>query len=336
MNSRLFKTATLLTAITAATALALSGPLHVHADDAAAPPKPAENDRPQHAPPRPQPPQAEHKRVAFLGIAAAPLGPSSAKEMGLPEGTGLRIVNVAPDSPASAAGIKEGDVLTKLNDQMLINPHQLAVLVQMQEAGDRVTVHLLRDGKAVELQAELAEHELVAPPMGDRMMAPRMRLPWGLDEPLPEPGPDAIDPWLGQAPPPPMRDLFEQMEQHHDQIRQMMEQMRRQMDMDRDAFHLQLRGLDKMPGGGEQHIQSSVTMNDGEHTLSLTQNDQARHLKIEDADGKVLFDGDVPADDKIEGLAPEVQRKVDDLLKNNRIRLRIEPAPRQEHNGPVT
>jgi putative serine protease PepD len=50
-------------------------------------------------------------------------------------------------SPAEKAGIKEGDILTKIGNDTIDATHSLQSLVGQRKVGDRVTVTLLRDGK---------------------------------------------------------------------------------------------------------------------------------------------------------------------------------------------
>ncbi|MEO0474751.1 MAG: PDZ domain-containing protein, partial [Planctomycetota bacterium] len=106
----------------------------------------------------------DHVRGPFLGVNAQPLDIESAKELGLKRSTGLKVNYVAGGGPASTAGLKKGDVLTKLNDQVLVNAEQFAVLVRSQQIGDTVTLHGLRNGEAIQLEAKLGEADVL--PLG--------------------------------------------------------------------------------------------------------------------------------------------------------------------------
>jgi serine protease Do len=100
------------------------------------------------------------QKVAWLGITTREAPPVIASQLDLPKGTGLVVDMVIPESPAAAAGILANDVLTKLDDQILINPPQLAVLVRIKNAGDRVQLTLLRKGKTQTVSATLGEREV--------------------------------------------------------------------------------------------------------------------------------------------------------------------------------
>jgi membrane-associated protease RseP (regulator of RpoE activity) len=104
--------------------------------------------------------RAESVKGAYLGVNTTPPAPVLRKQLGLPQGTGLVVQFVVPDSPAAKAGLKEFDVLQKLDDQLLINAEQLAVLVRIHAPGDEIKIGIIRDGKPQALVAKLAEHEL--------------------------------------------------------------------------------------------------------------------------------------------------------------------------------
>jgi serine protease Do len=62
---------------------------------------------------------------------------------------------VVPGSPADQAGIREGDIITKVNDQAIDTDHPLDATLSMYAPGDTVTVSLLRDGQTVKVQVKL-------------------------------------------------------------------------------------------------------------------------------------------------------------------------------------
>ncbi len=81
-------------------------------------------------------------------------------QLNLPKGTGLVVMYVDKDSPAGAAGIQQDDVIEKLDDQILVNGPQLAVLVRDKKAGESVTLTIIRGGQSLTVTAKLAEKEL--------------------------------------------------------------------------------------------------------------------------------------------------------------------------------
>jgi serine protease Do len=64
---------------------------------------------------------------------------------------------VLPNSPASKAGLKEGDIITKINDDKLDQSHSLAGLVGKYKVGDKIKITYLRDNKEQSADVTLEE-----------------------------------------------------------------------------------------------------------------------------------------------------------------------------------
>jgi membrane-associated protease RseP (regulator of RpoE activity) len=82
------------------------------------------------------------------------------KQLRLPEGFGLVVDFVEPGSPAAAAGLEPYDVLTRLDDQRLVNPQQLAVLVRTFDADAQVTLTVVREGGERQVPVKLVERDV--------------------------------------------------------------------------------------------------------------------------------------------------------------------------------
>jgi serine protease Do len=70
---------------------------------------------------------------------------------------GLRVTKVGNKSPAQDAGVKEGDVILKMNGTKLNEREQIRELLKDMSAGDEVTLELERDGKTETLTMNLGE-----------------------------------------------------------------------------------------------------------------------------------------------------------------------------------
>lgn len=95
------------------------------------------------------------QRIPAGAGAAGVHGTEAAALAGLPPGTGLTVSGVTPGSPAEKAGLQGGDVLAKLNDQILINPAQFTTLVRTMKEGDVVKLSYVRHGEKMEVEATL-------------------------------------------------------------------------------------------------------------------------------------------------------------------------------------
>jgi serine protease Do len=86
------------------------------------------------------------KGNGFLGIATEPK----------PAG-GLKVTKVGNKSPAETAGIKEGDVLLKMNGVELKNRQQMQELLKEMSAGNEIVLDIERGGKPKTFTLELDE-----------------------------------------------------------------------------------------------------------------------------------------------------------------------------------
>jgi serine protease Do len=77
---------------------------------------------------------------------------------------GAEIQRIMPNSGADKAGLKEGDVITKINGRDVADPKELTEVIANHISGDKVTVTYERNGKTRETEATLTEgmHENTA------------------------------------------------------------------------------------------------------------------------------------------------------------------------------
>ena len=71
--------------------------------------------------------------------------------------TGVRIQDVTKESGAEKAGLKEGDVITKIDDKKITDPDELSKIIREHKPGDKVSVTYLRDKKEQKVTAELGK-----------------------------------------------------------------------------------------------------------------------------------------------------------------------------------
>lgn len=101
----------------------------------------------------------------ILGVRYAEITPSIAKSEQLPVEQGAWITGgvassspaVVPGSAAANAGLQDGDILIKINDQAIDAEHPLAELIQKYAVGDSITITYLRDGETKKTTAVLKE-----------------------------------------------------------------------------------------------------------------------------------------------------------------------------------
>ena len=91
----------------------------------------------------------------FIGISYQPLTPRQAISLGLPATAGIVVQSVVPGSPGAQAGLRAGDIITKVNDQQIDQQHPLTSIMAKTRPGDRVRLTVLRDGQTQILEVTL-------------------------------------------------------------------------------------------------------------------------------------------------------------------------------------
>lgn len=82
----------------------------------------------------------------FLGVETMRVSATLTEQLGLDRGIGLIVQRVVEET-AAADVLKKHDILTKLDDQLLVSSDQLGVLVRSKETGTEVTLTFFRGGK---------------------------------------------------------------------------------------------------------------------------------------------------------------------------------------------
>ncbi|MGN7719357.1 PDZ domain-containing protein [Chitinophaga sp. 22620] len=96
---------------------------------------------------------------------------------------GATVSSVAEGSAAEKAGLKEGDVITRVNDKKIAEPQDLFEIIGTLKPGDKVTVTYLRDKKEQKTDATLGKRASISPrsfgldPDGDEVNPFRFRMP---------------------------------------------------------------------------------------------------------------------------------------------------------------
>jgi serine protease Do len=94
----------------------------------------------------------EGKPRAFLGVTT-----SSTSEDNAAASEGVTITDVSEGSAAEKAGLKEGDVIIKINDSKVNTPVDLTGAITSHKPKDEVTVYYKRDGKEKSVKVILGE-----------------------------------------------------------------------------------------------------------------------------------------------------------------------------------
>ncbi|MBI4038650.1 trypsin-like peptidase domain-containing protein [Candidatus Daviesbacteria bacterium] len=91
----------------------------------------------------------------FLGIRYRFISKDVAILNEIPQGAYIQ--EVVEDGPAKKAGIKEGDVITKINNETISQENKISELISKSNIGQKVELEIWRDGKTLKVTAILEE-----------------------------------------------------------------------------------------------------------------------------------------------------------------------------------
>jgi serine protease Do len=101
----------------------------------------------------------KHGKVArgFLGVSLQSIDYNLAQAFDLKKVEGALVTSVVKGSPAERAGIKTEDIILKYNDRPVKNAAVLRNSMYMMPSGSKVVLTILRDGKIIQVPAEVTE-----------------------------------------------------------------------------------------------------------------------------------------------------------------------------------
>src|SRR5512132_1828805 len=94
---------------------------------------------------------------AYLGITPQAITPEIADQLGLDRTSGGLVYQVEGGGPAADAGIRPGDLLTRMGSRELEGVQDLLDELRQHEAGDRVQLTLVRGGRTQQVEVTLSE-----------------------------------------------------------------------------------------------------------------------------------------------------------------------------------
>ena len=93
----------------------------------------------------------------YIGISFQPINPNIAARYNLSAQWGAYVTNVSSGSPASTAGLQQGDIITKVGDVTLDETHSYVNSLFTFNPGDTITLTFMRNGQEMQVQITLGE-----------------------------------------------------------------------------------------------------------------------------------------------------------------------------------
>lgn len=279
----------------------------------------------------PSPTETVGKRP-WVGIATAPIDYSLRDHLELPEGFGIQVIEVLPESPASSAGLRQNDIITRFEDQNLISPEHLSLLVRTKKAGEKIAFSIIRKGKEEIVELTLGETDEATDP-----------LPRG----------------FGQFSPDHQEDLRRQQDYWQNWMNQNHPEWRgnRSARERNPAENQQVRPhpapgsrrQEKAPRSGELSPESrppSISVNPGfplhvfssegtlkidneQGELTLTRKGKEHRLELKNVAGEVIYNGPFDPEKGVEGLPQEARDQLE-IMKLGNFEVRIPETPQKD------
>lgn len=252
----------------------------------------------------------EKEKVTFLGVETAPVSRTLAAQLGLGRDTGLVVIRISEKSPAADI-LKEDDVLTKLDDQLLVNQQQLGVLVRGKKEGDEIKLTLVRGGKETVVRAKLGTHEV-----------PKMAATFSFPS-----GPGGMS-WSMGAMPEGLARLRQMPGMGDDDAKDVLRMIGRE-----HRNFMVTPGVRILRRGGQGSTildlpNSNISYSDDDGSIEIKADDGKRELTVKDASGKVTFQGPINTEEERKKLPPEVVKQLEKL---NNDTISFEAGEKFEH-----
>jgi hypothetical protein len=239
---------------------------------------------------------AASDEVAYAGLNVGPR--LEAANATVPVGVGIQVGFIDPKGP-SVGKVEEGDLLTRLDDQMLFNADQFRALVRTRKPGEKVKLTLVRG-----VEPQLVELTLGSRAAEKAASAARSGRAGVIETP------NGITIAPGGAIPP------ELLKQLQDLQSGAIPPPARSPDLSADELRAQPGARSSSShsfsfsfGNGAKSSSTSMA-SDGEGTVSLEEKDGKKHAVVKDRDGKTLFEGDVTDKASVEKLPADVRRRL--------------------------
>ena len=123
----------------------------------------------------------------YLGVSISPLTDDLADSLGIPQNSGEFIQSVQPGEAAEQAGIRAGDVVTKINGRDVTPDQTLSYLVANIAPGTTIPVELVREGQTRRVNVTVGKR-----PSEEELRQQQQFNPDGDDEDPMEPGDNTV------------------------------------------------------------------------------------------------------------------------------------------------
>jgi S1-C subfamily serine protease len=93
----------------------------------------------------------------YIGVQQIPLNPVIASRLGSDTKNGVVVVSVGPGTPAAAAGLRQRDIITAIDNTPVTDDSVFAKIIDSHKPGDTIDLTVLRGKQTIHIKATLAK-----------------------------------------------------------------------------------------------------------------------------------------------------------------------------------
>ena len=270
-------------------------------------------------------PQVNRPAGAWLGVLTKPVSETLRVHLDVKEGVVLDYV--APDSPASKAGLRQHDIILTVEGEPIGSQDDLRAAIQAHKPGDKVNLEVVVQGGKGEREVEMAARPQEEPGLPGGGGAERQQLPGLLFQNLPGlPGDlENLLPGGGE-------DLQRQLEGHmkrfEKQLREMEQGGGQGLKLDFDLFNDLQRG-NREGGAFNFNFKSSSSFKfvDEHGSVEMKTTEGGKEVIVKDVEGKLMFEGPWDTEQDKAAAPEDIRERIEGMNQGNRFRFRLDKLP---------
>ena len=101
--------------------------------------------------------KGQRPQRGYLGVGLQPVDEDVAPALGIPKDSGEIVRSIVPNGPAARAGLVQGDVIVRVNNQPVTPDQTVSYLVANTPVGQRVPLEIIRGGKRATVYVQVGE-----------------------------------------------------------------------------------------------------------------------------------------------------------------------------------
>jgi len=119
-------------------------------------------------------------RHSYMGIGISDVTPENSKFFQMTKASGAVITQVEPNAPGAKAGLRVGDVITKVDGHEVSDAGELQVEIGQKQPGEKVELQVMRDGKNLTLPVTVEEFGKGKGSDEEGVSTPEGKARWGI------------------------------------------------------------------------------------------------------------------------------------------------------------